>query len=399
MDQAQTFPTGLETLQAVGGIGGELQALLKEESEPRVGRLFSISEAAQLAGCSTSYIRRREELGDIEPLRSAQGHRVFTLDLVNTIRDILGTRPRAPDGKDPLVLAYMNYKGGAGKTTTSIHSAQAFALKGYRVLFVDCDPQASATQAFSLQKDPLDCPSIRYGLVPIDDQEDLFAQHDYTEDLSPLIQSTHWSTIGLIPANPELHDVDYELTSYADLEHNQAPWGRLKKPLINTAKRLGFDLIIMDGQPHLSLLTLACIESADIMLMPARMSGHDIKSTVTFCQKTEHLIKEFINNPRMRYRIPRHIRMLPTQFDGGSVENLNLGVVQSHLAEHMMRTPIAKSEAIKYAGNADALSVFESDKAYPGNRTTAERAKTIITEHIEELEVFFRHLWDVKSIP
>ena len=42
------------------------------------------------------------------------------------------------------IIAFLNQKGGVGKSTLSIHVATALALRGGRVLLVDADPQHSA---------------------------------------------------------------------------------------------------------------------------------------------------------------------------------------------------------------------------------------------------------------
>jgi len=41
-------------------------------------------------------------------------------------------------------ISVMNYKGGTGKTTTTVNLAHGLALEGKRVLIIDTDPQGSA---------------------------------------------------------------------------------------------------------------------------------------------------------------------------------------------------------------------------------------------------------------
>src|SRR6266516_3336337 len=51
-------------------------------------------------------------------------------------------------------IAVMNEKGGSGKTTTTISLAAVLAERGFRVLVVDLDPQASASLWLGRVREP-----------------------------------------------------------------------------------------------------------------------------------------------------------------------------------------------------------------------------------------------------
>ncbi len=52
------------------------------------------------------------------------------------------------------VITLLNEKGGVGKTTLAVHIAAGLAVKGYRVVLVDADPQGHATVMSGLPKEP-----------------------------------------------------------------------------------------------------------------------------------------------------------------------------------------------------------------------------------------------------
>src|SRR3546814_587919 len=120
------------------------------------------------------------------------------------MRGTFGTRPwRAPS--DPVsILAVQNFKGGVGKSTTAVHLAQNLAIRGYRVLLIDCDSQASATTLF--------------GYVPDLDLSEDETLYPYLREgergtLEYAIKKTHFDGLDLIPANLRLFQSEYELAA------------------------------------------------------------------------------------------------------------------------------------------------------------------------------------------
>ena len=117
----------------------------------KITRRWRVGEAADLIGVSSQAIRDAEKAGrlphpDME-MRGRVEQRVgYTIEQINHMRDVFGTRLRRPDDSVPPVIAVAAHKGGVYKTSVSVHLAQDLALKGLRVLLVEGnDPQGTAS--------------------------------------------------------------------------------------------------------------------------------------------------------------------------------------------------------------------------------------------------------------
>jgi chromosome partitioning protein len=110
------------------------------------------------------------------------------------------------------VIAVLNQKGGAGKTTIATHLARALQIEGADVLLVDSDPQGSARDWAAVREDQpvpvvgLDRPTIERDLKSI-------AQKDYViidgapqaHDLAvSALKAAHFI---LIPVQPSPYDI------------------------------------------------------------------------------------------------------------------------------------------------------------------------------------------------
>src|SRR5215211_3818830 len=90
------------------------------------------------------------------------------------------------------VISFSIFKGGTGKTTSSVNTAAALARKGKRVLLVDLDQQASATRYLDLE--PEGNPSLY----------DVFLG---TKSAAPTIRHTR-ARVDVLPSHPLLAAIE-----------------------------------------------------------------------------------------------------------------------------------------------------------------------------------------------
>ena len=144
------------------------------------------------------------------------------------------------------ILAFVNQKGGVGKTTSAVNLAAALQKAGKRVLLCDFDPQANATSGLGVEKST--AAHSTYDIV-IEDfpAADAVIRTSYCDVLA--------SNVALSGAGVEL--VGVEKREYA-LRHALEPL------------REKYDYIFIDCPPSLELLTLNALCAADQVLIPVQ---------------------------------------------------------------------------------------------------------------------------------
>ncbi len=144
------------------------------------------------------------------------------------------------------VIALANQKGGVGKTTTTISLAGALAEYGRTVLLVDFDPQGALSAGMGVQSH--DVPTIY----------DLMIGRE--KDVRQVIQPSKVNGIHVIPANIDLSAAEVHLVSEVAREHILA---NILKPVLGD-----YDVVFIDCQPSLGLLTVNALTAAHGVLIP-----------------------------------------------------------------------------------------------------------------------------------
>ncbi len=145
------------------------------------------------------------------------------------------------------IAAVCNQKGGVGKTTTTINLGAALAERGRRVLLVDFDPQGALSVGLGIQPHELD--ATVYNLL----MERSLTAHD-------VIIKTRVDNMDLLPSNIDLSGAEVQLVHEVGREF---VLGRTLQPVISD-----YDVILIDCQPSLGLLTVNALACADGVIVP-----------------------------------------------------------------------------------------------------------------------------------
>lgn len=161
------------------------------------------------------------------------------------LRDIPVPPPLTSTGP-ARIIAMCNQKGGVGKTTTTINLAAALAEYGRKVLAVDFDPQGALSAGLGIKTH--DVPTI-YDLL-----------RGTVKKTSDAIQHSSVPGLDVIPANIDLSAAEVHLV-------NEVAREQILASVLKQVKN-DYDVIIVDCQPSLGLLTVNALTAAHGVIIP-----------------------------------------------------------------------------------------------------------------------------------
>ncbi len=378
-------------------LSGQLHRLRQELYPPEAHKLlrsFSSVDVARLIGVSESTIRQLDLDGEgPTPARLANGRRSYTLHQINAIREVLAARkkgdeavnilPHRRDGEKLQVIACANFKGGSAKTTTSTHLAHYLALRGYRVLAIDLDPQASLSAMFGVQPE-----------FDVEPNCTLFGALRYDEGqrtLCDVIRPTYFDNLDLVPANLELaefeHIVPTAIASGASTGENIF-FRRIRNVLSEVDER--YDVVVIDCPPQLGFLTLGALFASTGLLITLHPQMLDLASCNQFLGMSSDLMAVIENNGGqmnldwMRFLVTRHN-------PNDSPQTRVVGLLRALFGEDVLTSPALESTAVANAG-LEKKSLYELEPGAIG-RETLKRALESMDSVNREIEDLLRSFW------
>lgn len=170
------------------------------------------------------------------------------------------------------VIALCNQKGGVGKTTTTISLGAALAEYGRRVLAIDFDPQGALSAGLGVASH--DVPTIY----------DLLIGRE--KDIRATIQSTSTPRLDVVPANIDLSAAEVHLVNEVAREQILA---RVLRPVLDE-----YDVILVDCQPSLGLLTVNALTAAHGVLIPLECEYFALRGVALLVETIEK-VKDRLN--------------------------------------------------------------------------------------------------------
>ncbi len=352
-------------------LSGQLRALGSKLFPPTATkslRAFTSGEVARMVSVSDGYLRQLsiDGLGPKPATMAGSNRRAYTLRQVAELRRYLAeARPREAldflpgrrTGDKLQVLAVANFKGGSAKTTTSLYLCQYLAMRGFRVLAVDLDPQASLSAMFGYQPEfDIAENATLYGAIRYDDQR---------KPMREVVRGTYFDGIDLVPGNLELQEFEHQ-TPRAMMDRRlrgqEVFFRRVGSALAKV--EADYDVVVIDCPPQLGYLTMGALNAATGLLVTIHPQMVDVASMSQFLLMTSDLMSVIEESGGgVAYDF---IRYVVTRHDPNDVpETQIVALLRNLFGDDVLRATAWKSTAVANAG-LSKQSLYEIERSAVG---------------------------------
>ena len=258
--------------------------------------------------------------------------------------------PKPLNGHGPArIIALCNQKGGVGKTTTTINLGASLAECGRKVLAVDFDPQGALSAGLGVPTH--DVPNI-YDLLL-----------GTIKDPHEAIQKTTVPNLDVIPANIDLSAAEVHLV-------NEVAREQILSRVLRGVKD-DYDVILIDCQPSLGILTVNALTAAHGVLIPLECEFFALRGVALLVETIE----------KVRDRLNPAIELdgiLATMFDSRTLHAREvLDRVVETFGEKVFETVIGRTVKFPDASVAGApITTFAPD--HPAARAYRQMARELI---------------------
>jgi chromosome partitioning protein len=198
--------------------------------------------------------------------------------------------------------AFLNQKGGVGKTTSVVNVGAGLTILGRRILIIDLDPQGHLTDFLGIDQDEIDYTIYDVMRGRIHPRDAII-----TKPLRARLfigDSESQLSISLIPASLELAEADMTFANTFEREH------LLKRAIARINGE--YDYILFDCPPSLGFITTNALVASRKVFIPVQTEYLALKSLENLMEKIESVMAQ--HNPDLTIG-----GLIATRYDGRKV--------------------------------------------------------------------------------
>jgi chromosome partitioning protein len=245
-------------------------------------------------------------------------------------------------------IAFVNEKGGSGKTTLVANVAAWLALRrGQRVLGIDLDPQGQLGKCFGVEGGRSRRSALELVVASVLDPASLdrrAAETQPGDDPLPW-HATRIPGLDLVLASKAL-------ALHAGFEGDDDPTARLRRRLARSGRARRYDFILLDAPPSFGPLTLNVLRAADEVVIPVPLTYLALDGCAELL-RTLHTVRTRFSHPGLRVAM-----VIPTFYRRTRLAHEVLEALKARFPKEICHTVLGHHVRVDEA-QSRGLSIFE----------------------------------------